>query len=200
MKVIFEQQIKELQTIESAAEIIEAANEFLHDGVYFSHLIVDGEEVYEGYENYLEKNMKSIETVEIIAKTVQQFVNDLLLSAEEYIERAKPELQSLAEQFSHEPSQQSWKQLADLFGGIQWLSQMNDVLHELEKQPSNIEIYKEIFEAMKEELGQLEEAMNNEDFGLISDIINYEVIPHFEQLYEAVQTTIDTEGTRPNLN
>ena len=69
-------------------------------------------------------------------------MNDLLISAENYLERAKPELMILAQAFSEESTKDIWSDLEQLLEGIQWLDDMLKVIDSAKKHPSNWVSYK----------------------------------------------------------
>ena len=96
MKLIIGEQQIEYKEIPSADEVIERINESLTQGYYFSHFISDGEEVYDEHEDYLESHLDEIKELKVVIKTEKEFMNDVLLSAEEYLQRAIPDMSVLA--------------------------------------------------------------------------------------------------------
>lgn len=199
MELIFQQQTKTLDNV-NVEEIIEHINGLLSKNYYFSHFIADGLEVFEEHENYLNEHTGQIDKLEIIAKTVKEFVNDLLLSAEEYTKRAIPELSALAEEFYGNPKSESWFTLDQMLGGLQWINEMLLVIGKSEEVPSNWQEYIAVSYKMQEEIRNLAEAIENEDNVLIGDLIQYELLPNFEELEKEIQWTMDNEGTRYDLN
>ncbi|MFS0575531.1 hypothetical protein AB1K83_07855 [Sporosarcina sp. 179-K 3D1 HS] len=200
MELIFQQEIITFDGTPTAEEVIVKINELLENGYYFSHFIVDGEEVHGEHEDFLERYLGQLVRVEVIAKTVKEFVNDLFLSAEEYLERAVPELPILAEEFYDNPKPETWGKLDDLLGGLQWLDGMLMVIGQNGTVPYNWETYLTISSSMQEEIRNFAEAIENEDNVLIGDIIQYEILPNFEELGNEVKKTIDNEGMRHDLN
>lgn len=200
MKLIFQQQTIQLDNQATAAEIVENINNLVDDGYYFSHFIVDGVEVFEDHEKFLNNRQGNIEQLEIIAKTEKEFTNDILLSVENYTAQATPLLETLSNEFYNNPSAETWEQFAQLMDSLQWINGVIELLRNQEEKVSNWSQYEEIADIIQQELIDLEEAVENGDFVLIGDIIQYEIAPNFEALHEAAKTTIDTEGTRPNLN
>src|SRR5690606_19853384 len=78
--------------------LFQKINEILSDSDYHvSHLLVDGAEVYENFDDYIEEHILNIKTIEVIVKTVKEFIHELLLTAEEYIQRATPEISFLVD-------------------------------------------------------------------------------------------------------
>lgn len=200
MELIFQEQLIQLSAPVTAEEVVEKINGLIEDGYYFSHFVADDQEVYENHEEFLNLYISTIKRLEIVAKTVKEFTNDILLSAESYIERAKPSLSLLSEEFYNNPTSETWGQFDQLLEGLQWLHSMLTILTEREEKLYNAATYEEISINLQEELENLGEAVENEDFVLIGDIIQYEILPNYEALQEATQSTIDTEGIRPNLN
>lgn len=200
MKLLFEKQTIELDQQATAENIVENINKLLEKGYYFSHFIADGVEVFEDHEQFLNKHQGTIEQLELIAKTEKEFTNDILLSVENYTAQASPLLESLSNEFYNNPSGETWGQFAQLMESLQWLNGAIELIRSKVEKVSNLEQYEEIADVIQQELKNLEEAIRNEDFVLIGDIIQYEITPNFEALHEVAKTTIDTEGTRPNLN
>ncbi|EGQ26944.1 hypothetical protein HMPREF9372_0974 [Sporosarcina newyorkensis 2681] len=200
MKLLFQQQTIQLDSQSTTEEVIENINNLLEKDYYFSHFIADGVEIYEGHEQFLNSHTGQIEKLEIITKTVKEFTNDILLSVESYTEQATLLLETLSNEFYNSPSGETWGQFAQLMESLQWINGVIELLRNQEEKVKNWSQYEEIAGTIQQELLNLEEAVENEDFVLIGDIIQYEIAPNFESLHEASKTTIDTEGTRPNLN
>ncbi|WP_060205271.1 hypothetical protein [Sporosarcina koreensis] len=199
MQLIFQDQIKELDS-PNANRIIEQINEMLGKKYYFSHFVADGIEVYENHEKYLNEHANHLEKLEIIGKTVKQFVNDILLSTEEYLERATPELTQLGEAFYDHPSEEEWSKLDQLLEGLQWLDEMLMAIGKSGEVPTNWSNYITAAQTMQNEIHNFAESMENEDNILIGDIIQYEILPIFEEFKNEIKWTMDNEGTRHDLN
>ena len=200
MELIFQQQTIKFDIKPTTENIIEKINELLSKDYYFSHFIADGIEVLESHEDYLNQSINEIERIELIAKTVKEFVNDILLSAEAYINRATPELGTLAEEFYDNPNADSWSRFSQLIEGLQWLTDMLSLIGDSNGKPLNWAEFIEVSNEMKGILKNLEEALQNEDHVLIGDLIQYEIIENFKALGEEIQKSIDVEGKRYDLS
>jgi len=200
MKLLFQGQTTTFERTPTIEEVIETINEFLQDNYYFSHLIADGKEIVEDPEVFLTKQVRDIDSLEIIAVAAKQFINDLLLSTEEYTERAVLQLATLTGEFYNNPTAASWAELGNLFEGIQWLVTMIDTIDQSTVRLTNWDEIKTHSSVMQAELGTLEEALVNTDTVLIADILQYEILPAFEAIAQEVKKIIDTEGMRPDLN
>lgn len=200
MKLLFQEQTVELNNDSTIEHVIQHINELLGKEYYFSHLIANGQEITEAPEEYLYQNLTSITELEVVAIEAKKFINDLLLSSEEYIERAMPHITDLFEAFYHNPNRDHWISLSELFEGIQWLASMiTTVDHSIVKPQNWTAVFEPAME-MQEELGGLEEALENMDTVLVADILQYEVLPVFEVLAVEIKKANDTEGMRYDLN
>ncbi|MEK5040722.1 hypothetical protein [Sporosarcina sp. FSL K6-3457] len=200
MKLTFQEQQIEFDKTPSSDEVVAKINELLKENYYFSHFIADGTEIYEEHEDYLIVNIDRIEKLEIIAKTEKEFLNDILLSAEAYLKRAKPEIVLLPEGFYSNPSSEVKTKFGQLMEGLQWLDEMLAVIDRSKERPGDWDKCMELSESMKTEIVSLSEAVENSDNVLIADIIQYEFIPIFESLESEIGNIIDVVGTRHNLS
>ncbi|OLN24034.1 hypothetical protein BTO30_01040 [Domibacillus antri] len=200
MEFIFQEQVIQFDQDPTVEQIIEQINTWLNNSYYFSHLIVDGVNVYEEPEQYLTENLGSIDKLEIVARTAKEFTNEILLSAENYLQGAIPELTKLSDGFYNNPASDTWDDFGDMLEGMQWLNQIIVSIDQLPKQPQNWDEYLKLAATLEVELKNLEEAMENSDNVLIGDIIQYEMAPLYEAFEKEIQTTIDTEGSRHDVN
>lgn len=200
MELIFHEQQFDFNKKPSPDEVVAKINDLLKSNYYFSHFIVDGTEVYEDHENYLIMNIDRIEKLEVIAKTEKEFMNDILLSTEDYLKRAKPELASLPDGFYSNPSPEIQASFGQLMEGLQWLEEMLAVVEKSKECPDGWDRCMDLSQSMKDEIVSLSEAVENSDNVLIADIIQYEFIPLFESLEIEIGNIIDAVGTRHNLS
>ena len=200
MELIFQEQQFEFDKNSSSDEVVIKINELLKEDYYFSHFIADGTEVYENHEEYLTVNVDRIEKLEVIVKTEKEFLNDILLSTEDYFKRAKPELASLPDGFYANPTAETRSSFGLLLEGLQWLDEMLSVIDKSNERPADWDTCMELSQSMKAEIVNLSEAVDNSDNILIADIIQYEFIPIFETLETEVGKIIDTVGTRHDLS
>lgn len=200
MELIFKNKKVQFDQLSSVEEIIEKINELLGDQYYYSHLIVDGEEIYEEPESYLLDYLASISTMEVATKTVREFVNDVLIMAEDYLTRAIPEMTVLTDNFYQNPNSDNWEEFSSMLEGMQWLNEMTDLIDKAKERPGNWDECIKYAAQLEMELKNLEEAVKNTDHVLMADIIQYELLPIYEALQAEFNTTIDTEGKRYDLN
>ncbi|MFS0688503.1 hypothetical protein AB1K89_04505 [Sporosarcina sp. 179-K 8C2 HS] len=200
MKLIIGEQHIEYKEKPAADEVIERINESLTEGYYFSHFIADGEEVYDEHEEYLESHLDEIKELQVVIKTEKEFMNDVLLSAEEYLQRAIPDVRSLTDAFNRVPTSETWGKFEMLLGGMEWLNDMLKVVCTSNERPSNWETFHQLKSNMQSELAKLGKAVEKKNSNQISTIIKNGLLPIFERLEKEFGETIDSEFVRRNLN
>lgn len=197
----FEQTIEVENTMAKVDQAFASVNEKLAEGEYvFSHLIIDGEPFYDEFEEYIAENVNSIQKIEVVVKTTKEMVNEILLSTENYLQGALPEIEKLVDEFYNNPTEQTWVKYEQLLEGIHWIvsaiSAVDQTKHEIE----NWNEYLTKVASLEQEFQGLTEAMENKDYVLIADIIQYEITPILEAIKNEATTTIDNQGERPNLS
>lgn len=200
MELTFQEQQFDFKDKLTSDDVIEKINELLQENYYFSHFIADGTEIYEDHENYLIVNLGRIEKLEVIVKTEKEFLNDVLLSTLEYLQRAKPELVALPISFYENPTVETHKEFEKLLEGLQWLDEMLTIIGNSNDRPKSWELYLNLSQKIKTEIINLGDAVENSDNVLTADVIQYEFLPIFEELELLVEKSIDSEGTRYDLS
>lgn len=200
MLLIFEEQQIEYEKTPTVDDVIGKINELFSETHYFSHFIADGTEIYADHEEYLNVNLANIKQLEVITKTEKEFMNEVLLSAEDYFKRAKPEFARLPEEFYGNPTSDTWTSFEMLLEGAGWLDDMLSVVEDSEERPVNWEAYAKLTLILQQELAKLGEALERKDNSQIGDIIRDGIIPNYEALSVEIGRTIDAEGTREDIS
>lgn len=200
MKIQFKDESKQLDASNSVDDVIVEINNLLQEEYFFSHLIVDGVEVNEDPEAYLVQHLDKLKEIEVVAIPAKEFVNDLLLSAEDYVHRALPYIIDLAGGFAQGGHEERWSDLEDLLEGVQWISSMTATIEESIVRPTTWEQVTEQIEVLESSLPQFEQALVNQNQDEISTILGTTVQQVFEQLSEDITKIIDREGQRELLN
>lgn len=180
---------------ENNAEILEqlfnSINEHLNDDdLQFSHLIIDGEEIYDNFDSYIIKNIESIKKIQVITMSIDEMVNETIMSTEQYAKNAIPIINELTEEFYQKPNEKTWLKLTDLFEGIQWIIQSLTQIKLIESSKdivSDYEIWNEYVQEVSKLnniIPELNNAILNKDNILIGDMLLYEIVPVFETMTE----------------
>jgi len=200
VKLRFKNETVQFDEQTSVEEIINKIDELLANQYYYSHLIVDSEEVYESLEIYLLDSLGSISNIEVVAKTISEFVNEMLLMSINYLTKVIPEMTLLANQFYQNPNGDNWLDFSFLLEGMQWINQTIQLIDKTKVRPENWDECIKVAAQLQMELKNLEQAVESTDSVLIADIILYELLPLYEALNVVINTTIDTEDVSDNLN
>lgn len=200
MKLVFQGETIVVDESLSVQQIIETIDNILTDQYFFSHLLIEEQEVYDDLEEYLYEVVGTDITIEIVAKTVQQFINEVLVMTTDYLERAIPEMPMLASHFYKSPNASDWQTFSDMIEGMQWLYQSIETIDQLKQKPTNWNDC--IYQAaqLQVELQTLQEAVENTDSVLIADIVQYELLPIYQKLDSIFNTIIDNEVQRYDVN
>ncbi|HSH35688.1 hypothetical protein [Schnuerera sp.] len=172
----------------------------------FSHLIIDGLEIYDDFYDYFLDNIRNIEKVIVVTKTIKRMSEEILLSTVDYLERAIPEIEILSNEFYKTPSKESWSKLMDLIEGIKWIMDTfaaidsNEQLKTIVNDYEEWNIYaKDIYE-LQELLVEFEEILQNSDFVSTADILSYEIIPLFKDMKVKLLKLISEEVEINDVN
>lgn len=186
-KDILDTMFKEINDIVSGTNLI------------FSHLIIDGLEVYDDFYDYFLDNIGNIEEVIVVTKTMKEMSEEILLSTIDYLERAIPEIEILSNEFYKTPSRESWKKLMDLIEGIKWIMDTfaaidsNEQLKNIVNSYEEWNIYAKYIYELNELIIEFEEILENSDFVSTADILSYEIIPLFNNMKEKLLKLISEE-------
>ncbi|MGG4406343.1 hypothetical protein ABEP13_11085 [Geobacillus stearothermophilus] len=155
-----------------------------------SHLVVDGVEVYDEMEAYIEERIDSIRTIDVVAVTMQEYIRDVFQTMHSYLTRALPEIERIIDEFYQTPSEHTWIRFEQMLEGIQWIDQALYWLAEHPKYLFDPQAFAHIRETLAEQLRQLLEAVEAGDAILIADLIQYEVKPLWKDIIEQVNVNV----------
>jgi hypothetical protein len=173
--------------VSEIAKLFETINQQMEDEqLQLSHLIVDKVPVYQDYYAFFEKNIATIQQVEVICKHMEALVDETLASAYDYLKNGKLTVQEMANTFYQQPKDQTWNTFSNLLEGIEWLINTQSRIDQIKGLKSIIKDYSvwneyvQLIKKMIAVLPELEEAMAQQDHVLIGDLLLYEILPLFE--------------------
>jgi hypothetical protein len=184
--------------MERMFEEIESLLEQHH--LHLSAMKIDSIEIFGDFKDYIMEHVREIEIVEVEAHTVGEMVNQVLLSTEQYLERALPPMQQLPREFYQGPTGDSWDNLGQAAEGIQWIYQM--VLSVIQAEPVFLttDNFRVLIDKLDQALPDLNEAVEAKDPIGIADGLSYEILPVINELFELVKNTIDDKVVRPHVS
>ncbi len=167
--------------------------------MYFSHMSIDGIDIYHDLDLYIEEHLFQIENIKVELRTASEFISDLISSIHHYVERALPELVQLSGDFYKASQSNLWEKLNDLIEAIQWIHESIMSIDREKARPSNWDKYLIIASSFETLFPNLLEALEAQDNILIADIISYEIMPLFQDIdkIKIIEDT-DVEGQSNN--
>ena len=183
-EVSIEQIIKALEEKSSSAERI------------LSHLVIDEVEVFDDYVEYMYENLATIKVIQAQFMTLREFMQGILLSTDEYLDRAIPAVEQLAGALYSSVDADAWQQIDQLIEGVQWLQQSFDTMDSLPNLANRLSdyeqwnLYSQALRELVESVASLGEPLKFADHVSVSDIMLYEIKPALEKLHTNLSSLI----------
>ncbi|WMM24204.1 hypothetical protein RBU61_14905 [Tissierella sp. MB52-C2] len=199
MKIFIENQILEYDNDKNQINniLMEIDGIIQKSSKTLSHMVIDCNEIVGDYYDYFLNNIKNINKIEVILLTYKELIEDILLSTLSYLERTPQIIEGLANTFYKNPTNESWNDLNDLFGGISWIIDTFTSIdrdHRLKDTISNYEYWnlyaKDVF-LLKEILENMDEVLSNNDYVSIADILSYEIASIFREMAEKLSNIVN---------
>lgn len=108
---------------------------------------------------------------------------DALKSASEYIDNLKGGIDTLVKCIENGEEQKGCGYIPPVADGIEWLTNVVNLTQELHEGKVSLD-------SLDEKLSEIVEALENEDYTLVGDLFNYEVLPILEQTQDSINSLI----------
>jgi hypothetical protein len=154
----------------------------------FSHLVIDEVEVFDDYVEYMYENLATIKVIQAQFMTLREFMQGILLSTSEYLDRAIPAVEQLAAAVYSSVDADAWQQIDQLIEGVQWLQQSFDTMDTLPNLANRLSdyeqwnLYSQALRELLDAVASLGEPLQFGDHVSVSDILLYEIKPILERL------------------
>ncbi|MCI1858749.1 MAG: hypothetical protein LKI80_11385 [Sporolactobacillus sp.] len=185
MRLIIDDTTKNLSR-PTVQQVLNEVQHSLPSGRFYSHLVADGEAVYENEEKYLQDHLVNIHELKIMTQTVHEMVAGSLKLATGYLNRAVPQLPELADRFYQNPGPDDWKTFSDLLGGIEWLDETLTLIARV-RTGSRRDVLQRSLNAIRQQVKNMDEALKASDSTLTADILQYEIQPLFIDLRNQIK-------------
>lgn len=162
----------------------------------FSHLIIDGIAVFDDFADYLQNNLANIKVIQVQFLTLREYLQSVLVSTSEYLQRAIPAVEQLADSVYTQIDTDNWQQISQLIEGIQWLHDSFTVMDQLPNLAGLVNdygqwnLYSQALSELVEVVPTISEPLKYADQVSISDIILYEIKPAMEKLNNTLSLLI----------
>ena len=108
---------------------------------------------------------------------------EVLQTANDYMNNLKDGIVNLANMIQEGKEQEAITIIPQVVDGIEWIVQVITLTKEVQKNEIGVE-------ALNDQLQEIIEALENEDYILVGDLFNYEILPILEDIHEGIKETI----------
>ncbi|MEK5323154.1 hypothetical protein [Aeribacillus sp. FSL M8-0254] len=191
MNIIFQDKVLKINgdNLDELEKFMKHVNDRLNEnGLVFSHFLVNGTPFYSDIQDLINEYSNQEVPVEIVGITEREWMLELKHEGYQYIERAEQVLIQLSEKlYAGENTGDIWQQFVHLSEGLNYL-------YQIFSQSKLGENHENIVAGIRSVSEQLLQAMENLDFTLIADFIQYELLPLFAQMKEILKAEDDSNA------
>ncbi|QQZ10272.1 hypothetical protein [Heyndrickxia vini] len=156
-----------------------------------SHYIIDGTEIFKPLEEFfLEEGFEKTKDVTVVAYTEREYIIHIMKEASDYLDRAIPALSSLNTSLFHNEGNNKWIHFQEFIEGMQWLVSVIHLYKKSDLWDDNCNEYLLILNNLQDQLKSLLISLEKQDITLLTDIIDYEIIPVLHSLKKQLQITL----------
>ena len=154
-------------------------------GSYIRRIWLDEKEAPPDDPETLQKNPSEIQSLEVELAELKDLVANNITNAQEYLKKLIPGFEKAADLFRTGNEQEANKYYLQILDGIDWFSQVVNIV--LKPDQSEVALpgtENESFEARQEKftglMSQMLEANKNQDWVLLADVLEYEMVPFYK--------------------
>jgi hypothetical protein len=154
-------------------------------GSYIRRIWMDGQEFPSDDREALQKKPSDIDSLEVELANLKDLVATNLANALDYLKKLIPGFEEAADLFRTGNEQEANKYYLQILDGIDWFSQvvsivMNPDEGEIELPDADDENLPARQEKLTDLMSQMLEANQNQDWVLLADILEYEMVPFYK--------------------
>jgi hypothetical protein len=153
---------------------------------YIRRVWLDGQEVSSTAQDSLMTSTSSIALLELEVANLQDVLANNLVNVKEYLEKLIPGFQKAADLFRMENEQEANKYYLQILDGVDWFSQVIVTIMQSWGEKLEGQSLEERQKKQTEFMAQMLEANQNQDWVLMADILEYEMIPLYEDWREVL--------------
>lgn len=173
--------------VAAVERVFEQINQMLADSNHhLSCLEINGIKVYQDYDKYIISNLENVNTVVVITKTLKELLADAIISMQDYLVRAVPEIEAMVDEFYRGANQDTWSNFSQLLDGLQFIIDTLNVVSKHQDLYYNVEQLISVQQNLLRQIVMLQEAMESQDRVWLNDVLLYEIIPSFQALNKEI--------------
>jgi hypothetical protein len=145
----------------------------------------DNQPVYDLFENHIENNLNNIYELNVQTKTKQESAIETAGAISEYLERFIPAITELSDHFYGELTEENWGTFSYFIEGLSWILQSIEFLQAISNEETNT-IHTKTLQELSKIVEELEAGLEDEQFVLVGDLMQYELSPVLESYKEEI--------------
>ena len=163
----------------------------------FSHMIIDGVEVYDDPMSYIEHNFNHIEEIEAILKTEEEVLGQYVLELYSILYQGLPQIVNLGKLFTVNINDKIWDEMDSFLKEMGILINVyNELLANYQTLTNkfaqiNWHAIDNEFNIFTGAIAAMGTYIENQDTVVIADLILYEVLPAMEKVFMILGETIN---------
>ena len=157
---------------------------------YIRRVWLDGQEVSSDSQDILKTSPTSVGLLELELAELQDLLANNLTNAKDYLVRLIPGFQKAADLFRMGNEQEANQYYLQVLDGIEWFSQVIIIIVSTLENKSEEKSLEERQKKLTDLMSQMLEANQNQDWVLMADLMEYEMIPFYKD-WEAVLSRIE---------
>ena len=157
---------------------------------YIRRVWLDGQEVSSDSQDILKTSPTSVGLLELELAELQDLLANNLTNAKDYLVRLIPGFQKAADLFRMGNEQEANQYYLQVLDGIEWFSQVVIIIVSTQENKSEEKSLEERQKKLTDLMSQMLEANQNQDWVLMADLMEYEMIPFYKD-WEAVLSRIE---------
>lgn len=193
--LVYDQKWQFERTISEVDELFDKISKLLEEHkLHVSYMVIDGQEIYDDFKSYIVSQLPEICSIDVKLITLEQFTAELIAASYDYSKQAIDNLPGLSAQFYQSPAKQTWEQFHAFLEGIGWMIRLMDVIAATDSMPGQQSVIAEARNVLDGHMNELLQSMENNDHTTVGDLLQYEVLPLFEQLQQTLGQFANEEG------
>lgn len=108
---------------------------------------------------------------------------EVLETANEYLYNLEKGIEQVTEYIELDKEAKACKLIEDISEGLGWILEVIRLTEEVHKGQLSTTI-------IENNIGEIVEALENEDYTLVGDLFNYELLPEIEELHKGIKSLV----------
>jgi hypothetical protein len=158
---------------------------------YIRRIWLDGQEVSSDSQDTLKTSTASVVLLELELAELQDLLANNLTNAKDYLVKLIPGFQKAADLFRMGNEQEANQYYLQVLDGIEWFSQVIIIIVSTQENKFEEKNLEERQKKLTDLMSQMLEANQNQDWVLMADLMEYEMIPFYKD-WEEVLSRIDS--------